>query len=79
MSNARGMPGGGGGMLKLRFDRYIMLTSIFQAQFLDNFYKKTNFKEVLYLNKGHLKLTFTQRLGYYAHNCKMVYCLSHSY
>ena len=25
MSNARGMPGGGGGMLKLRFDRYISL------------------------------------------------------
>ena len=28
MSNARGMAGGGGGMLKLRFDRYIILEMV---------------------------------------------------
>ena len=33
MSNARGMPGGGGGMLKLRFDRYIMLRSLKAERF----------------------------------------------
>ena len=27
----------------------------------------------LYQNKIKLSITFTQRLGYYAHNCKMVY------
>ena len=30
-------------------------------------------ERVLYQNKVNLSLTFTQRLGYYAHNCKMVY------
>ena len=44
-----------------------MLTGIF---FKHNFHKK--WFHVLYQNKVNLSLTFTQRLVYQAHNCKMV-------
>ena len=47
-----------------------MLTCSFQAKF-------TLEKEGgLYQNEGNLSLTFTQRLGHSAHNCKMAYLVS---
>ena len=44
-----------------------MLTSIFYAKFP---LKKEG---SLYQNKVNLSLTFTQRLGHHAHNCKMAF------
>ena len=49
---------------------FLMLTCSFQAKF-------TLEKEGgLYQNKGNLSLTFTQRLGHSAHNCKMAHLVS---
>ena len=33
--------------------------------------------EVFYVKEVNLSLAFTQRLGYWAHNCKMVYSLKY--
>ena len=46
----------------------VMLTSCFYAKF------PLEKEGGLYQNKVNLSLTFTQRLGYQAHNCKMDYC-----
>ena len=46
---------------------FVILNSIFEAKFtLDK-------EGGLYQNKVTLSLTFTQRLGHQAHNCKMAY------
>ena len=45
----------------------LMLTSIFQGQF------PSQSKGGFYQNKVTVSLTFTRRLGYQVHNCKMVY------
>ena len=47
----------------------LMLTGIL---FLAWFLKEK--ERGLYQNKVNISLTFIQRLGYWAHNCKMVYC-----
>ena len=44
-----------------------MLTSIFEAKF------PLEKERGLYQNKVNLSLTFTQRLGHQAYNCKMNY------
>ena len=46
----------------------LTLTSIFQGKF------PYQSKGGLYQNKVTVSLTFTRRLGYEVHNCKMVYC-----
>ena len=46
----------------------VMLTSCFEAKF------PLEKEGGLYQNKVNLSLTFTQRLGHQAHNCKMDYC-----